>query len=243
MNPSLEEAIIQSGIQEANELQRNTFSTIKSGVDCLVIAPENSGKTTLIVLSVIQKLEKAFEQSPRALIMVEDKAKVLEMEELLSTIHINEEVETLYNEIVENEFKQASENNKQDAKQLQKELNKLEERKKKLQQTFLSDEISAQDYTELKQVLEQQITGRKVQISENKEQKDGLKEQIKDAILIIPKLLERYRNSTVQEKKNLIGSIFPEKFIFKNSFNCEIICFFSIFYIIIVFYWTFCFSN
>ena len=141
----------------------------------------------------------------------------LEMEELLSTIHINEEVETLYNEIVENEFKQASENNKQDAKQLQKELNKLEERKKKLQQTFLSDEISAQDYTELKQVLEQQITGLKVQISENKEQKDGLKEQIKDAILIIPKLLERYRNSTVQEKRNLIGSIFPEKFVFKNN--------------------------
>ncbi len=141
----------------------------------------------------------------------------LEMEELLSTIHINEEVETLYNEIVENEFKQVSENNKQDAKQLQKELNKLEERKKKLQQTFLSDEISAQDYTELKQVLEQQITGLKVQISENKDQKDGLKEQIKDAILIVPKLLERYRNSSVQEKKKLIGSIFPEKFVFQDN--------------------------
>lgn len=139
------------------------------------------------------------------------------MEELLSTIHINEEVETLYSEIVEKEFKQASENNQQDAKQLQQELNKLEERKKKLQQTFLSDEISAQDYTELKQVLEELITELKVQISENKEQKDGLKEQIKNAILIIPKLLERYRNSGVQEKKKLIGSIFPEKFVFQNN--------------------------
>lgn len=140
-----------------------------------------------------------------------------EMEELLSTIHINEEVETLYTEIVEKEFKQASENNKLDAKQLQRELSKLEERRTKLQQTFLNDEISAQDYTELKQVLEQRIEELKVQINENKEQKDGFKEQIKNAILIIPKLLERYRNSTVQEKKKIIGSIFPEKFVFQNN--------------------------
>jgi ATP-dependent RNA helicase RhlE len=60
MNPSLEEAIIQFGIQEANELQRNTFSTIKSGADCLVIAPENSGKTTLIVFIGYSKTRKSF---------------------------------------------------------------------------------------------------------------------------------------------------------------------------------------
>ena len=89
MNPSLEEAIIQSGIQEANELQRNTFSTIKSGVDCLVIAPENSGKTTLIVLSVIQKLEKAFEQSPRALIMVADRDRLEKTTELFKVLGRN----------------------------------------------------------------------------------------------------------------------------------------------------------
>lgn len=89
MNPSLEEAIIQFGIQEANELQRNTFSTIKSGADCLVIAPENSGKTTLIVLSVIQKLEKAFEQSPRALIMVADRDRLEKTTELFKILGRN----------------------------------------------------------------------------------------------------------------------------------------------------------
>ena len=57
----------------------------------------------------------------------------------------------------------------------------------------------------------------KVQISENKEQKNSLLDEIKNGILTIPKLLESYRNSDVQGKKKLIGSIFPEKFIFKNN--------------------------
>ena len=59
-----------------------TFSTIKSGADCIIISPEKSGKTTTIVLNVIQQLAGKTEESPRALIIVEDKAKVLEMEEL-----------------------------------------------------------------------------------------------------------------------------------------------------------------
>ena len=73
MNPSLEEAIIQSGIQEANELQRNTFSTIKSGADAVIQSPGGSGKSTTIAINVIQRLEKAVGESTRALVIVLDK--------------------------------------------------------------------------------------------------------------------------------------------------------------------------
>jgi site-specific DNA recombinase len=140
-----------------------------------------------------------------------------EMEVLLSTIFINEEVETLYKEIVQKEFKITTESSKQDTKQLELELVRVEERKKKLAETFLNEELSAQDYSELKQTLEQRIMELKVQISDNKEQQNGLLEEIKNAILFIPKLVESYRNSDVQEKKKLIGSIFPQKFIFQDG--------------------------
>jgi ATP-dependent RNA helicase RhlE len=63
-------------------MQKETFSTLKSGADCIIIAPKGNGKTTTIVINVIQQLVCEGEQSPRALIIVEDKAKVLEMEEL-----------------------------------------------------------------------------------------------------------------------------------------------------------------
>ena len=82
INENLQENLFENGLIEANELQQETFSTLKSGADCIIIAPNGSGKTTTIVLNVIQKLAGAIEESPRALIFVEDKTKVLEMVEL-----------------------------------------------------------------------------------------------------------------------------------------------------------------
>ncbi|OIV43868.1 DEAD/DEAH box helicase [Flavobacterium johnsoniae] len=82
INEKLQDGLIENGLTEANVLQMETFSTIKSGADCIIISPEKSGKTTTIVLNVIQQLAGKTEESPRALIIVEDKAKVLEMEEL-----------------------------------------------------------------------------------------------------------------------------------------------------------------
>jgi ATP-dependent RNA helicase RhlE len=82
INEALQNALIEKCLTEANELQQETFSTIKSGADCLIVAPKGSGKSTTIVMNVIQQLAGKQEESPRALIIVEDKAKVLEMEAL-----------------------------------------------------------------------------------------------------------------------------------------------------------------
>ena len=82
INENLQQALIENGLTEANEMQQETFSTLKSGADCIILAPKGSGKSTTIVLNVIQKLAETNEESPRALIIVEDKAKVLEMEAL-----------------------------------------------------------------------------------------------------------------------------------------------------------------
>lgn len=86
INEKLQEALIEFGLTEANVLQQETFSTLKSGADCIVISPKGSGKSTTIVLNVIQQLVCEGEESPRALIIVEDKAKVLAMEELFEQL-------------------------------------------------------------------------------------------------------------------------------------------------------------
>jgi superfamily II DNA/RNA helicase len=86
INEKLQESLVEIGLTDANELQRDTFSTIKSGADCIIISPKGSGKSTTIVLNVIQQLVCEGEESPRALIIVEDKEKVLEMEELFEKL-------------------------------------------------------------------------------------------------------------------------------------------------------------
>jgi len=82
INPHLQQALIEHGLTEANEMQQATFSTIKSGADAVIQSPDGTGKTTTIVLNVIQRMEKTMGESTRTLIIVENKERVLEMEEL-----------------------------------------------------------------------------------------------------------------------------------------------------------------
>lgn len=82
----LAQGVELAGFTEPTELQKESFGTIKSGADCVLAMPDGGSKTTTIVINVIQKLQKAFEQSPRALIVVQDKEKVQEMQEMFELL-------------------------------------------------------------------------------------------------------------------------------------------------------------
>ncbi len=84
INSQLQEALIENGLTEANELQQETFSTIKSGADAVVIAPKGAGKSTTIIINVIQRMEKSVGESTRVLVIVENKDKVIAMEDMFS---------------------------------------------------------------------------------------------------------------------------------------------------------------
>lgn len=89
INEGLQQRLIATGLTEANDLQEGTFSTIKSGVDTIIQSKKGSGKTTTIVINVIQRLVQPIEESPRALIMVQDKPQVLEMVDLFNQLGKN----------------------------------------------------------------------------------------------------------------------------------------------------------
>lgn len=92
INEGLQQRLVAAGLTEANELQEGTFSTIKSGVDAVIQSGKSSGKTTTIVINVVQRLVKPFEESPRALIMVQDKSQVLEMVDLFNQLGKNNDL-------------------------------------------------------------------------------------------------------------------------------------------------------
>jgi superfamily II DNA/RNA helicase len=71
----------EKGLESLLPLQKQILSKIKGGASMFCIAPKGSGKTTSIILSVIQKLNgQAFEDAPRAMIFVKDKQAALDLE-------------------------------------------------------------------------------------------------------------------------------------------------------------------
>ena len=90
INENLQKALSENGLNDANEMQQETFSSIKSGADAVIQSGLGTGKSTAIAINVIQRLEKTKDESTRVLIIVENKEKVLEMEEMflkLGTYH------------------------------------------------------------------------------------------------------------------------------------------------------------
>ncbi|XOV69335.1 MAG: recombinase family protein [Fluviicola sp.] len=139
------------------------------------------------------------------------------IEGLLEAMEVNEEVQNLYMRILESEQNGNPKQQAQKKSTLVQKLNKMRERKENLQNAFLDGDIEAKDYSELKKKIEYAIEDLKAEIAKLKETKSSFQQQLKQTIQVLPNMLEWYRNSSVQQKKELLGSIFPEKLVFDGK--------------------------
>ncbi|WP_397362145.1 DEAD/DEAH box helicase [Olleya sp. R77988] len=81
-HPTLKENIEKAGFATTNAFQKQVMPLIKGGSDLYAIGPKGCGKTTAMIISTIQKLgAEAFEDSPRALIIVKDKQATFDLKE------------------------------------------------------------------------------------------------------------------------------------------------------------------
>ncbi len=83
INDKLQQALIENGLTEPSKVLKESFGTIKSGNDVVLIVEEELEREDIIAVSVIQRLEKPFMESPRALIVVQEKEEALRMHEKL----------------------------------------------------------------------------------------------------------------------------------------------------------------
>ena len=80
LHPHLLESLERLSIENPTSFQKNSIPIIKSGTNVFCIAPKDSGKTTSLILTTLHKLKcKAVGDAPRAIVLVENKSKVLEL--------------------------------------------------------------------------------------------------------------------------------------------------------------------
>lgn len=72
LDPQLQESLSANGFTEPTELEQICIPKIKSGNDLFCIAPDKTGKTTTIVVSILQRLKSSLDDNPRAIVLVPD---------------------------------------------------------------------------------------------------------------------------------------------------------------------------
>ncbi|WP_430408464.1 DEAD/DEAH box helicase [Kordia sp.] len=80
LHSDIKEKLASLQIQTPTPFQSNSIPVIKSGANVFCTASKNSGKTTTLILTTLQKLKcEAVGNSPRAVVLVENKEKALEL--------------------------------------------------------------------------------------------------------------------------------------------------------------------
>jgi superfamily II DNA/RNA helicase len=69
LNEHLQDTLAESGITSLNEVEQAILARVRQGGDAVFVAGEGSGKSTGISLASVVKAPKAFEGSPRVLIL------------------------------------------------------------------------------------------------------------------------------------------------------------------------------
>lgn len=75
LSKQLAATLHENGFEEPKQIQQKTIARINGGSDLIAVAPDGAGKSTVLVISVIQKLRESFEDAPRALILTGDVGK------------------------------------------------------------------------------------------------------------------------------------------------------------------------
>ncbi len=100
-NPVIKETLTNLGFESPNTFQSKVLPKIKGGSHLFAIGPKGAGKTTSIIISTVHKLNaEAKGDSPRAIILVKDKAAALQLEEDFKTFTNSTDLRlfTLYEE-------------------------------------------------------------------------------------------------------------------------------------------------
>lgn len=80
LHRDIQEKLESLEITTPTPFQSKSIPVIKSGANVYCVAPKDSGKTTTLILTTLQELKcRAIGNAPRAVVLVEDKEKAMEL--------------------------------------------------------------------------------------------------------------------------------------------------------------------
>ncbi len=81
LDSELTQTLAKNGYETPTEMQVEGMARIIAGGDSIFIGPKGCGKTSLIAMTLIDRLKEAWEDAPRALVFVSNKEAALALQE------------------------------------------------------------------------------------------------------------------------------------------------------------------
>ena len=133
----------------------------------------------------------------------------------LGCISLNPNAQKLLIKLIENRFKAQTKTKSLGPKHYE-EKNTIEQKLIKLQDFYLEGEFNSDEYKTAKSRLQKRLNELKqIEVSFNKSKK--VLNVYKNGLKKLESFDKQFKNSNIERKRQLVGSIFPEKFQFQNN--------------------------
>jgi site-specific DNA recombinase len=133
----------------------------------------------------------------------------------LKSVSLDNNSYTLLLEIIKEEFKKIDATNPLGPKHYEK-LTNLKDKLTRMQDLFIDGELSKKEYEQAKQrcqVLIEELEEKEIKLGKKKEIFDTFKK----GLTKIQTIEKQYSTGSLDQKRKLVGSIFPQKFEFENK--------------------------
>ena len=140
-----------------------------------------------------------------------------QMEELLNEFQIKPEVTKLYMAIIRDELKTSTEQRQSEEKQRISKIKMLNERIRRITDAMSDGHMKPFEYGKERDRYQNEIDVLKLKGHEIKGMNTEFEEYLKWGFCLMENIKVYYKNADVQIQQKIIGSIFPEKFIFSEG--------------------------
>ena len=141
-----------------------------------------------------------------------------EISKILQGLQLKPEEKELYVKMLELEITGDLRRNLEEKKRLTAIVKKLDKKLMKLNNLLLEGTLDSIDYKKIKsQNKLEKLEAEDALAKINDVKRQDFVKQLKSAFGLIEKLPEYYKKGSIETKRQIIGSMFPQKFIFKNN--------------------------
>ncbi|MBX7204113.1 MAG: recombinase family protein [Bacteroidia bacterium] len=138
-------------------------------------------------------------------------------EEIMMDIHFPAGVKSLFKKIVKEKLSARFSDTNTDRAQTEKKMEKLQQRKRNAQALLLDGEISPNEYKEMNESIEEELSRLQNEIATMGNPTTDITRKMDDCLKVIEDLKHYYNEKGLETKHRLIRSIFPEKLIFDKK--------------------------
>tara|TARA_R110002020_G_scaffold113688_1_gene261541 strand:+ start:25757 stop:27310 length:1554 start_codon:yes stop_codon:yes gene_type:complete len=123
----------------------------------------------------------------------------------------------LYLQIITDIFKSKTIAQREDIKSVKTQLEKANQKLVRARDLLLEGDITGDEYRSIKAECEKAIARLEAKLAASAHQRHNITELLDRSITSLANLDELYENGTIQQKRRIIGSIFPKKLIFDGK--------------------------